>query len=189
MGTRDLLNSLAGAGLTVIADRGMLIVRPASKLTDPLREAVRNAKPEILRLLSETPLTKSTLVDRPPAPSRSKLQATQEQHTLSRELSLSKDDADRCHVGGWSDGEIATFVARRDRLLRWGRTEEEAEHLAERLTLRDRDADDRRCCAECSHLGDGGRCLADARGRLTNAGIDPIKLHRCHSFGLRKGLT
>lgn len=188
MGTRDLLNSLAGAGLTVVADGGRLIVRPASKLTDPLREAVRNAKPELLRLLAEARPIDPIMADGAMAAPLSQAAARPAQFSRNEEP-LPNDAADRCHFGGWDDAEISAFVARRDRLLRWGRPEEEAEQLAERLTLRDRDADERRCCIECSHLGDGGRCLADARGRSTNAGIDPITLHRCHSFGLRKGLT
>ena len=35
------------------------------------------------------------------------------------------------------------FLARRDRLLRWGWTESAAKHLAERLMLRDHEADQR----------------------------------------------
>ena len=68
----------------------------------------------------------------------------------------------------------------------------DAEHLAERLTLRDREGDDRRLCLECTWLSDTGRCLAAATGRL--AGVDrrlePIQtlLQRCNAFGLSKGL-
>ena len=47
-----LLADLAGAGLTVTVDGDRLVVRPASKLTAPLRAALNVAKPELLTLLA-----------------------------------------------------------------------------------------------------------------------------------------
>ena len=51
MGARELLSDLAGAGLSVTADGDRLVIRPASKLTDTMRAALRDAKPELLTLL------------------------------------------------------------------------------------------------------------------------------------------
>lgn len=51
MGARELLADLADAGLSVTADGDRLLIRPASKLTYPLRVALRDAKPELLALL------------------------------------------------------------------------------------------------------------------------------------------
>ena len=59
MGARDLLDNLADAGLSVTVDGDRLVIRPASKLTDHLRGALREAKPELLALLS-APLPKRT---------------------------------------------------------------------------------------------------------------------------------
>jgi TubC N-terminal docking domain len=53
MGARDLLNGLAGAGLTLKVEGDRLLIRPASKLTDDLRHALRSAKPELLALLAD----------------------------------------------------------------------------------------------------------------------------------------
>ena len=53
MGARDLLDDLASAGLSVTAAGDRLFIRPASKLTDPMRAALREAKPELLALLSD----------------------------------------------------------------------------------------------------------------------------------------
>jgi virulence-associated protein VagC len=53
MGARELLADLTGAGLTVTPEGDRLVIRPASRLTDELRAAVREAKPELLRLLTE----------------------------------------------------------------------------------------------------------------------------------------
>ena len=66
---------------------------------------------------------------------------------------LTKTDMTRCHAGAWTDAEIATFLARTKRFA--GR--DDAEDLAERLILRDRDADDRITCGECRQ-GKSARC-------------------------------
>ena len=46
MGTRDLLDDLTAAGFSITAVGDHLVIRPASKLTDPMRVALREAKPE-----------------------------------------------------------------------------------------------------------------------------------------------
>ena len=104
---------------------------------------------------------------------------------------LTNDEADRCHASGWDDAEIAAFTARAERFALLGCAD--ADDLAERLTPRDRDGDDRRLCLECTWLGDTGRCLAAATGRLRGADrrLEPVQtiLQRCDAFGLRKGLV
>ena len=52
MGSRDLLDDLTDAGFSIKANGENLVIRPASKLTDDIREALRTAKPELMRLLS-----------------------------------------------------------------------------------------------------------------------------------------
>lgn len=52
MGARDLLADLGGAGFTVSAEGGRLVIRPASKLTDDARAAVRESRPVLLALLA-----------------------------------------------------------------------------------------------------------------------------------------
>lgn len=51
MGARELLADLSGAGFSITANGERLVIRPASKLTDPLRAALREVKPELLALL------------------------------------------------------------------------------------------------------------------------------------------
>ena len=87
---------------------------------------------------------------------------------------LTHEQGDACHSPSWNDTEIQAFADRRDRLLRWGHTEQEADDLAERLTLRDREADDRRVCAECHH-GRARRCP-------DGAPLPRDVLHRCAAF-------
>lgn len=82
--------------------------------------------------------------------------------------------------------------ARLARMAMLGMAEVKALALADRLDHRDTEGDDRRACAECSHLGNGGRCLAAATGRLPNTDRrhEPVLdlLQRCEAFGLRKGM-
>lgn len=82
--------------------------------------------------------------------------------------------------------------ARECSFARMGRIAD-ADHLAERLTLRDRQHDDRRLCLECAALADNRRCLVAARGRLAGANrrLEPVPtiLQRCPGFTLAPGLT
>ena len=134
MGARELLSDLAAEGMSVAADGDTLVIRPASKLTDTMRAALREAKPALLVLLSAS--------------------AT-EPH--ERHYRLSAAEADRCHAEPWDDATIARFVARVGLLMRRGFDATDADGLAERLHLRDVQGDDRACCAECRHYRPG-RC-------------------------------
>lgn len=89
---------------------------------------------------------------------------------------LTREQADRCHAPSWDDAEIQAFTERRDRLLRWGYSDHGADDLAERLTLRDREQDERRVCGECRH-GRSRRCP-------DGAPLPGDVLHRCAGFTL-----
>lgn len=98
-------------------------------------------------------------------------------------------DADRwCwpHSGALNTAELNAFAARRDRLMRWGYAEQDADDMAERLTLRDRERDDRRLCIECRHLAHSGRCKQAALGRMPGVDrrLEPVRtiLMRCEHF-------
>ena len=97
---------------------------------------------------------------------------------------LTNEDADRCHAPCWDDAEIAAFTARAERFALLGRAD--ADDLAARLTLRDRDGDDRHMCRECRELAQAGRCSAAARGDMPGVGrqMEPVPdiLMRCASF-------
>ena len=51
MTPQALLDTLAARGVRLLLDGDGLVVKPASKLTDADRQAIRNHKPELLRLL------------------------------------------------------------------------------------------------------------------------------------------
>ena len=61
------------------------------------------------------------------------------------------------HSSAMNGAEIDTFIARQDRFASKGLPLLEAESLADKLVLRDRDMDDRRLCLECNHLGGSGQ--------------------------------
>ena len=82
------------------------------------------------------------------------------------------------------EADIAQFTARRDRLVRWGRSITEAEELAERLARRDREHDDRVNCTDCRHYRPG-RCENHGRAGLQapDVGRDLASLlQRCPGF-------
>ena len=92
-----------------------------------------------------------------------------------------------------AEPEIEAFQARLHLFTEQGLALHEAEAMADKLTQRDRDGDDRRICLECSYLGEQGHCIAAATGRLPGASarLEPVQtiLQRCEGFGLRKGLA
>lgn len=174
MGAPELLHNLRGAGLVLtLTPAGELHVAPRSALTDDHRSAIRAERDAlVLALQAEAEQTP------PPRRSGNPLMTPQQ--------------GDECHMGGWDDAEIDAYLARDARFTRMGRAAA-AEHLAERLTLRDRQHDDRRLCLECAALADNGRCLMAARGRLAGADrrLEPVPtiLQRCPGFALAPGLT
>ena len=101
-----------------------------------------------------------------------------------RPFRLSRAAADRCHLGGWKDAEIELFTARTLHFIRRGVTAGDADDLSERLTLRDRDADDRRLCLECRHFRPG-RCGNYQAAGLGGPGLPrdlTTQLQRCPGF-------
>lgn len=176
MGARELLQLLRGAGLVLtLTPAGDLHVAPRSALTDDHRTAIRAGRDAlVLALLAEAeePAT--------PTPRR------------SGNPLMTPEQGDECHAGGWGDTEFDTFLRCEARFTRIGRAAD-AEHLAERLTLRDRQHDDRRLCLECASLADNWRCLLAARGHLVGADrrLEPVPtiLQRCEGFTLAHGVT
>lgn len=106
---------------------------------------------------------------------------------------LTRSQADEAHREAWGANTIEAFILRRDAFLDRGCDPDDADDLAEQLALRDSRGDEARMCVECTHLGERGRCLAAAAGRLPGVDPrlepDPTNLRRCVAFGLRKGWT
>ena len=180
MGAPELLHHLRGAGLVLtLTPAGDLHVAPRRALTDDHLAAIRAERDAlVLALLAEAEPPPTAPPPPPPRRSGNPL--------------MTPEQSDECHAGGWNDAEIDAFQRREARFTRMGRAAD-AEHLAERLTLRDRQHDDRRLCLECAALADNRRCLVAARGRLAGADrrLEPVPtiLQRCEGFTLAPGLT
>lgn len=176
MGAPDLLHLLRDAGLTLtLMPSGGLHVAPRSALTDDYRAAIRARRDAlVLALQAEADAP-------PPAPPR-----------RSGNPLMTAEQMEECHTDGWDAAEIDAFRAREARFARLGR-QADAEHLAERLTLRDRQEDNRRLCLECAALADDGRCMEAARGRLPGASrrLEPVPtiLQRCEGYTVAPGLA
>lgn len=115
MDPRELLTDLALHGVSVQAKDGALEIRPAALLTNPMRQALRECKPALLALLG----------------------------TEKNPYRLTATDADRCHGPCWTEAEITRFVARVSTFMQQGFSASDADDLAERLVLRDRQAERR----------------------------------------------
>ena len=152
-----------------------LVVATAAKAANPAnREQWRGpaAAPvdcEGLRLLAKpdagTPAagmdsqsfaTVRSMTDRPESKQRRGVSQVSQDSQGCPPANLSYSAADLAAVE-WSDADMARFVDRRARLMRWGWAEAEAERQAEKLVLRDREADPRVSCTECQHYRPG-RC-------------------------------
>ena len=132
MGAPELLHHLRGAGLVLtLTPAGGLHVAPRTALTDDHRAAIRTERNALVLALQAE-------AEQPPPPRR------------SGNPLLTPEQGDECHAGGWDDAEKDAFTARQARFTRMGRAAD-ADHLAERLTLRDREGDDRVMCVECQH--------------------------------------
>lgn len=91
------------------------------------------------------------------------------------------------HTPAMNTGEIDTFTQRLARFTDKGMGLDEAERLADKLVMRDRDADDRRLCLECLHLAGAGRwsCGNAARADVSAQGLarELVTMpQRCNGF-------
>ena len=94
------------------------------------------------------------------------------------------------HGPAMNTAEIDTFTARLARFTDRGLILADAEALADKLVIRDREGDDRRLCLECASLNRGGRCsnwqAAGVAIRARDAqlpGDFTTMLQRCGGFG------
>lgn len=91
------------------------------------------------------------------------------------------------HSTAMNTAELDTMTARLARFTDKGMGLIEAERLADKLVLRDREGDDRRLCLECSHLQGHGRwrCGNWQAANVAPQGLAPdlvVMLQRCAGF-------
>lgn len=176
MGAPDLLRQLRGAGFHLkLTPAGGLHVGPRNALTDSHRSVIRAERDALVLALRAEGLPKPNLL----------LQR-------SGDRLLTPEQGDNRNAAAKDDAEANVYLARKERFTRIGRAAD-AEYLAQRLTLRDRQYDDRRMCVECRALAEDGRCLTAASGSLSGASreLEPVQttLQRCEGFSVAPGLT
>ena len=123
----------------------------------------------------------------PPAP----FQKTEVNEAAANDTATTPSaDPDRCcwpHSEAMNGREIDTFAARLERFTVKGVSLDDAERLADKLVIRDREGDNRRLCLECAHLHGAGRwrCGNWQRADVARDGLAcdlVLTLQRCNGF-------
>ena len=86
MGAPDVLQHLHAAGLHLALIDGKIIVQPRSKLTDNLRQSIKDNRDKLLQALAATSRSGNPL--------------------------MTAEQADDCHAGAWDDTELSAFTTR-----------------------------------------------------------------------------
>jgi len=91
------------------------------------------------------------------------------------------------HSEAMNGAEVERMISRLDMFARRGIAQADAEALADQLVIRDREQDDRHCCAECTALIRSGtsRCCRALAAGLAGAGLPSdlvVQLQRCPAF-------
>lgn len=159
MQARQLLADISAAGMVVsLTQDNKLKVTPARALTDELRNSIRLHKSELVGFLQRQAANDPT------------------------------PDADRwCwpHSTAMNGSEIETFTMRLMQFTDKGMPKVDAEILADKLIIRDREVDDRRVCLECAHLHDRWRCNSWQRACVGRDGLSlelTQTLQRCPGY-------
>lgn len=132
------------------------------------------------------------------APDKAPLQKTKAALSAANDASPDLDRWCWPHSSAMTGAEIDTFTTRQALFTDKGMSLDEAEALADKLVLRDRDADDRRLCLECSnlqgHRASAWRCSNWQWAGITHRAKDArlsaalaLQLQRCSGFKSAQG--
>lgn len=180
MAAAELLADLIGAGFEVSGDGDRLMIRPASRLTDEQRAAIRRDKLALLGLLTVTPIVDAGVAAGAGGESRPSA-ATAATAVLPAAPPAAADP-----VAGML-AAIQIRTARRDRLICCGWPEAEADEVLDWLARGGGrgGSDDRRCCVfDCAHYRPG-RCGNWRRAGLGSPGPGrdlAVMPQRCPGF-------
>jgi hypothetical protein len=203
--TQSLVDQLKQAGVTLsLTATGALAVSPASQLTDDLRALIRADKAGLIDWVKAAndlaPLQTAAATHigtaRLPGLSPKLLAASLILDAQIAATGLPPDDPDSyCwpYSEAMNGGEIDLFAARLFRITDKGVIQIDAQCLADRLVIRDRDLDDRALCLECQHLhghgpqswrcGNWQRSGVAIKARDTGLPADLVlQLQRCDGF-------
>ena len=155
MGARDVLETLAAAGVTIRLDGDRLIASPRESLTDDLRASLKANKAALMAALqggAAAPTEESPPVGK--APSEAAL------YNAAQQLYERPEPPEDWPDAAVPDVELEPLRARPAvwrRLIAMGLDEDRADDLAEWMDVRDIQGDDRRVCIECRHFAQRGK--------------------------------
>lgn len=135
MGARDLLDTLAGAGVTVRLDGERLIVSPRQMLTDDLRATLKTHKTALI----------------------AELQGAQQDDTRPEPPEKWREDEAPPEAPPEEPVEPRERPAIWSKLIALGLDEELADRLTAWTAVRDIEGDDLRLCVECRHFSQRGK--------------------------------
>lgn len=154
----QLLETFTAAGLAVsLTSDYRLKVTPAKALTDDLRASIKTHKAVLVDYLLSTAVDDTT--------GEAKRETYEERAAIMEHMGgIEKSEAERLaalqtwpNTQAMNPGEVDTFTARLALFTDKGVGYDDAERLADRLVIRDREGDERRLCLECAHLQGFGR--------------------------------
>lgn len=126
----------------------------------------------------------------PPAPFQ-KIEGNESDATTSLAANdAAMPDPDRCcwpYSTAMNSTELETCAARLMRFTDKGESLDDAERIADRLLIRDREGDNRRLCLECAHLHGAGRrrCGNWRQAEIGGSAMQEelvLMLQRCNGF-------
>ena len=129
--------------------------------------------PQTLLARSYPPATSATFE----VQAGTKVAESQKSQPAANDAALDPDSYCWPHSSAMNTAEINRMALRIGMFQRRGLELLQAEALADRCMLRDREIDDRRACVECKHLQASGTCAAK------QAALPKTMFHRCHKFG------
>jgi hypothetical protein len=180
MDALHVVQVLHGAGLSLaLTPELALKVTPASNLTAELRDMIRASKEALVGWLRKVPASNP-----PPLTDRdSKVPTKLEAHSTDPEHWAWP------HSTAMNTAELDAFTARLARFTDMGMILADAERMADKLLIRDRESDDRRVCMECVNLHRGSRCRQWHRAGIATRSQDAqlpgdlvTMLQRCDGF-------
>lgn len=204
--TKSLVDQLGLVGVKLLLTTGgALAVSPASLLTDDLRALIRAGKSGLIDWLKAAndpmPSFKNTEPDigtiRPPnlSPKLMAASLALDFSIVAEGVTPSVDPDANCgpHFTAMNGTELDLFAACLHRFTNKGLNHIDAEALADKLVIRDRELDDRYFCLECRHLSGYGRTswrcgnwqTADIAIRLRDTPLPAdlvLQLQRCDGF-------
>lgn len=163
MGAPDLLQHLRDCGLQLEVDGDMLTVKPRNRLTDELRQAIREFKPALLALLAGSG------------------------RATGRNTAATSKAAYWPHTQHANDTELEAMEARLIHFKRRGMTDTEADQLADKLLQADRLQTGQVTCHLCHHFSPARKTCGNFRLSGTGRDLGELSAHlqRCPGY---KGL-